>query len=67
MFDVAVKEGDTVESGQLLATVDWEEVVNEGKGTTIVVVFTNSDMIQELKLTSVGEHKASEKIGYVTI
>lgn len=67
VFDVAVKEGDTVESGQLLATVDWEEVVNEGKGTTIVVVFTNSDMIQELKLTSVGEHKASEKIGYVTI
>lgn len=67
VFDVAVKEGDTVESGQLLATVDWEEVVNEGKGTTIVVVFTNSDMIQELKLTSVGEHQASEKIGYVTI
>lgn len=67
VFDVAVKEGDTVESGQLLATVDWEEVVNEGKGTTIVVVFTNSDMIQELKFTSVGEHQANEKIGYVTI
>lgn len=66
-FDVAVKEGDTVETGQLLATVDWESIKGEGKGTTIVVVFTNTQMINKFELTNLGEHYLSEEIGQVTI
>lgn len=31
VFDVSVKEGDTVKAGQLLATVDWKTVENEGR------------------------------------
>ncbi|MGX6969827.1 PTS transporter subunit IIBC [Vagococcus bubulae] len=67
VFDVSVKEGDTVKAGQLLATVDWETVENEGKGTTIVVVFTNTQEIKTLELSTVGEHKSSEKIGQVSL
>lgn len=67
VFDVSVKEGDTVKAGQLLATVDWKTVENEGKGTTIVVVFTNTQEIKTLELSTVGEHKSSEKIGQVSL
>lgn len=67
VFDVSVKEGDTVKAGQLLATVDWKTVENEGKGTTIVVVFTNTQEIKTLELSIVGEHKSSEKIGQVSL
>lgn len=67
VFDVSVKEGDTVKAGQLLATVDWKTVGNEGKGTTIVVVFTNTQEIKTLELSTVGEHKSSEKIGQVSL
>ena len=67
VFDVSVKEGDTVKAGQLLATVDWKTVENEGKGTTIVVVFTNTQEIKKLELSTVGEHKSSEKIGQVSL
>ena len=67
VFDVSVKEGDTVKAGQLLATVDWKAVENEGKGTTIVVVFTNTQEIKTLELSTVGEHKSSEKIGQVSL
>lgn len=67
VFDVSVKEGDTVKAGQLLAIVDWKTVENEGKGTTIVVVFTNTQEIKTLELSTVGEHKSSEKIGQVSL
>lgn len=67
VFDVSVKEGDTVKAGQLLATVDWKTVEKEGKGTTIVVVFTNTQEIKTLELSTVGEHKSSEKIGQVSL
>lgn len=67
VFAVSVNEGDTVESGQLLATVDWDTVVKEGKETTIVVVFTNMNVVQDFEISSLGERKLSEKIGHVSI
>ena len=66
-FDVVVKEGDKVEAGQLLANADWDAVKKAGKGTTIVVIFTNSDKLQSLTLDQVGQQTKASVIGKVSL
>ena len=66
-FDVVVKEGDQVEAGSLLAKADWDAVLSEGKKTTIVVVFTNSDRINSFELTETGNQEKSVAIGKVIL
>ena len=67
VFELSIQEGDVVQAGDLLATVDWEKVAQEGKETTIVVIFTNTPMIQEFELTSVGLCRTSDKIGHIIL
>ncbi|MEG0286513.1 MAG: PTS transporter subunit IIBC [Vagococcus sp.] len=64
-FEVVVKEGDNISQGQLIANADWDKVKAEGKGTTIVVVFTNSHMIQSFDLTANGTKEKNDAIGTV--
>ncbi len=66
-FDVVVKEGDKVAAGQLLANANWEAVRSEGKGTTIVVIFTNGDKIESLEMTQLGMQDKAIKIGQLKI
>ena len=66
-FDVVVKEGEVISQGQLLANANWDKVQEEGKGTTIVVVFTNSHLIKEFNLTDKGLKKQAELIGEIKI
>ena len=64
-FEVIVKEGDTISQGQLIANADWDKVKAEGKGTTIVIVFTNSHMIQSFDLTANGTKEKNDVIGTI--
>ena len=41
-FAPAVKKGDTVKQGELLATVDFDKVTDAGYDTTIVLAVTNT-------------------------
>ncbi len=66
-FDVVVKEGDKVTKGSLLANANWDVVKAEGKGSTIIVVFTNSDKIETLDLTLIGEQEKATQIGKIKI
>ncbi|MGF2054868.1 PTS sugar transporter subunit IIA [Vagococcus fluvialis] len=64
-FDVKVAVGETVEQGQLLAHANWELVVSENKGTTIVVVFTNSQKIESFTLNHTGAVNLGDKVGTI--
>lgn len=66
-FDVVVSEGDTVAAGQLLANANWEAVKAEGKGTTIVVVFTNIEKYEALEMTLLGQQQKATSIGRLKI
>ena len=66
-FDVKVKEGDVVEAGQLLAEANWELVKAEGKGTTIVVVFTNSQRLAKFDMTHTGMTAQGNLVGKISI
>lgn len=66
-FDILVEEGDRVEMGQSLAKVNWQQVIEEGKRTTVVVVFTNSDKINQFELTNIGQTDSKSTIGQIKI
>lgn len=65
VFEVVVKEGDTVSSGQLLAIADWEKVKLEGKETTIVVVLTNSHKVKSFDLKEKGLKNQGDLVGVI--
>lgn len=64
-FDIRVKEGQEVIQGEVLATCDWGKVKAEGKGTSIIVVFTNSDRIDKVNLIKLGQQVEKKVIGNV--
>lgn len=66
-FDVFVKEGDHIEQGTKIAEADWEKVRAAGKGTTVVVVFTNSAAIDQFKLEKTGATIVNTTVGTITI
>ncbi|MFW7432015.1 PTS transporter subunit IIBC [Vagococcus carniphilus] len=66
-FDVVVSEGDTVAAGQLLANANWEAVKAEGKGTTIVVVFTNVEKYEALEMILLGQQQKATSVGRLKI
>lgn len=66
-FDVFVKEGDHIEQGTKIAEADWEKVRAAGKGTTVVIVFTNSAAIDQFKLEKTGATIVNTTVGTITI
>ncbi|WP_297077651.1 PTS transporter subunit IIBC [uncultured Enterococcus sp.] len=66
-FTLAVKEGDQVQPGQLLATMDRNMIQQEQKETTVVVVITNSEKVDTLEITPQHVDKSGVVIGHITI
>ncbi|MHC5216015.1 PTS transporter subunit IIBC [Enterococcus sp. LJL128] len=66
-FTIMVEAGQQIKAGDILAKADLDKIRAEGKGTTIVVVFTNSDKIAALELTKKGKQAGKTIIGSVTL
>lgn len=47
-FTVNVKQGDRVEAGQAIATMDYEEITNKGYDDSCIVVYTNMDVLKSV-------------------
>lgn len=59
-FDIKVKVGDQVQKGQLLATMDLNQIKNADKKTTTMVIVTNSNDLNMSSQTSVGSKKVTQ-------
>ena len=53
-FEVKVSEGQTVAAGDLLVEADLDAIRAAGRETSTIVVFTNADAIQSVKLEQTG-------------
>ncbi|WP_258551786.1 PTS glucose transporter subunit IIA [Enterococcus faecium] len=42
-FNLNIKQGDKIQRGQLLGTVDFDKIQEAGYDTSIIVVVTNTD------------------------
>ncbi|MEW8956358.1 glucose PTS transporter subunit IIA [Clostridium sp.] len=65
-FTSHVNVGDKVKKGDLLVTVDREEILSKGKSLMTPVIITNMDKVEGLDV-SFGEHKALDDIMKVKI
>ena len=65
-FETVVEEGDLVEPGTLLSTVDLDKLAAAGKETTVIVILTNMDAVEELDLQADGAVSKGDPLGTVT-
>lgn len=66
-FEVFVKEGDVVDYGSKLAQMDLNVIRENGKGVTVVVAFTNGDVLSDYGLDAQGQAEAGKEIGHFTV
>ena len=66
-FTVHVSEGQKVAAGDLLVTADLDAIRAAGRETSTIVVFTNADAIQSVKLEQTGSHAAKTVVAKVEL
>lgn len=65
-FEILVSEGAQVTPDTLLAKVDLAALEEAGKKDTVIIVFTNMDVVNHYNLTKTGDTARGELIGEVT-
>ena len=66
-FTVHVAEGQKVAAGDLLVTADLDAIREAGRETSTIVVFTNADTIQSVKLEQTGSLAAKTVVAKVEL
>ena len=66
-FTVHVAEGQKVAAGDLLVTADLDAIRAAGRETSTIVVFTNADAIQSVKLEQTASHAAKTVVAKVEL
>ncbi|MBL1225581.1 PTS transporter subunit IIBC [Enterococcus sp. BWR-S5] len=66
-FTILVKDGQKITIGDKIAEADLSKIRAEGKGTTIIVVFTNSEKIQAVHLDKKGIQDGKTIVGTVNL
>ncbi|MGL4697406.1 PTS sugar transporter subunit IIA [Enterococcus larvae] len=66
-FTILVQDGQKITAGDKIAEADLSKIRAEGKGTTIIVVFTNSEKIQAIHLDKKGIQAGKTIIGSVEL
>ena len=65
-FEILVSEGQEVVAGTTIAQMDLDAIKNEGKETTIVVVFTD-DKVNGLTINKLGDTERGTVIGKINL
>jgi PTS system N-acetylglucosamine-specific IIC component len=67
-FTLIVVEGQTLKKGDKVAEMDLAAVKQAGKGTDIIVAFTNSDIVASVDLTELDKTVTpNQTVGYVRL
>lgn len=64
-FDIKVREGEKIKAGKIVATADLAKIQEAGKMTTMIVVFTNGDKIENYHYDKTGTVSRGETIGSI--
>ncbi|MDT2726236.1 N-acetylglucosamine-specific PTS transporter subunit IIBC [Lactococcus formosensis] len=65
-FKLTVSEGQVLKKGDKIADMDLQKIKSAGKGTEIIVAFTNTERVENINLTKTGNVIANLVIGQVT-
>lgn len=64
-FEIKVREGEKVKAGKIVATADLAMIEEAGKMTTMIVVFTNGDKMENYHYDKTGLVSRGETIGSI--
>lgn len=64
-FEIKVAEGEQVKAGKVVAVADLAKIEKAGKMTTMIVVFTNGDKIENYHYDKTGLVSRGEAIGTI--
>ncbi|MDT2573133.1 PTS transporter subunit IIBC [Enterococcus raffinosus] len=64
-FEIKVREGEKVKAGKIVASADLATIQKAGKMTTMIVVFTNGDKIDNYHYDKTGLVSRGDKIGSI--
>lgn len=65
-FKLTVSEGQVLKKGDKIADMDLQKIKAAGKGTEIIVAFTNTERVENINLTKTGNVIVNLVIGQVT-
>lgn len=65
-FDIHVTEGDSITKDTHLATVDLAALAEAEKPDTVIIVFTNMDVVENYNLENTGKVARGDVIGNVS-
>lgn len=66
-FNINVKEGQKVEAGDLVGTMDINQVTDAGKSDEVMFVFTNMKQIEEISFAPQQKIRHGEEVGSITL
>ena len=61
-FEIKVKEGQQILAGEMIATMDLQLIKEEGYQNDVIVVVTNSDLKENVKLSKQGDIKTNDDL-----
>ena len=65
-FEMKIQKGDHVIAGQLLGTMDLKQVTDSGRDDSVIVVYTNMDLIESITPVQKGSISSDEKVLTIT-
>ncbi|MDN6195925.1 MAG: PTS glucose transporter subunit IIA [Atopostipes suicloacalis] len=65
-FEVLVEEGQEVSTDTLLVKVDLDALEEAGKEDTVIIAFTNMDIVEDYSLSNTGELNQGDLIGEIS-
>ncbi|EFQ50756.1 PTS sugar transporter subunit IIA [Lactobacillus iners] len=65
-FQMKIQKGDHVIAGQLLGTMDLKQVVDSGRDDSVIVVYTNMDLIESISPVQKGSVNSGDRVQTIT-
>lgn len=65
-FKMEIQKGDHVTPGQLLGTMDLKQVTDSGRDNSVIVVYTNMDLIESITPVQKGSISSGDKVQIIT-
>lgn len=61
-FEMRIRKGDHVTAGQILGTMDLKQITDSGRDDSVIVVYTNMDLIDSISPVQKGSIKSGDKV-----
>ena len=65
-FKMEIQKGDHVTPGQLLGTMDLKQVTDSGRDDSVIVVYTNMDLIESITPVQKGYISSGDNVQIIT-